>query len=50
MLENGVYPTEDELYLVFRDFDKAKQGVITLDRLEEELLPRENAQLRKETL
>lgn len=50
MLENGVFPTEDELYLVFKDFDKAKQGVVTLDRFEEELLPKENAQLRKEVL
>jgi len=50
MLENGVYPTEDELYLVFRDFDKGKQGVVTLDRFEEELLSKENAQLKKEVL
>lgn len=47
-MENGIYPTEDELYLVFRDFDKGLQGVVTIDLFEEEMLPRENAQLRKE--
>jgi hypothetical protein len=29
--------------MVFRDFDKTKQGVITNDRFEEEMLPKENA-------
>jgi Ca2+-binding EF-hand superfamily protein len=50
MLENKIYPTEDELYMVFRDFDKTKQGVITIDRFEEEMLPKENAQLLKDVL
>ena len=35
MLENQVYPTESELYLIFRDFDKARLGVITIDKFEE---------------
>lgn len=48
MLENSIYPTEDELYLLFKDFDKTFQGVITIDKFEEEMLPRENAQLRKD--
>jgi Ca2+-binding EF-hand superfamily protein len=42
MLENQIYPTEIELYLIFRDFDKERAGVITLQQLAIELLPKEN--------
>lgn len=50
MLENGVYPTDDELYLIFRDFDKGRTGHVTIDDFEEEIVPKENAQLRKDIL
>lgn len=30
MLENKVYPTEGELYLIFKDFDVSKKGMVTL--------------------
>lgn len=33
MLDNQIYPTEVELYLIFRDFDKERVGVVTLQRL-----------------
>jgi Ca2+-binding EF-hand superfamily protein len=50
MLENKIYPTETELYLIFRDFDKDRVGVVTLQRLIQELLPKENAKLNKKAL
>ena len=34
MLENQVYPTEGELYLIFKDFDKTKKGVVSLEEFE----------------
>ena len=40
MLESKVYPTELELYLIFRDFDSERVGVVTLDRFKEEILPK----------
>ena len=40
MLENKVYPTEIELYLIFRDFDKERVGVVTFQRLTQEILPK----------
>lgn len=30
MLENQVYPTEGELYLIFKDFDKFRRGIVKL--------------------
>ena len=50
MLENQVYPTESELYLIFKDFDRKKVGLVTLDEFEAELLPRENRKLKKDVL
>ena len=47
MLENKIYPTEIELYLIFREFDKERAGVVTLQQLSMELLPKENAGLYK---
>ena len=40
MLEGKVYPSEMELYLVFRDFDKDRVGVVTIKQFQEELLPK----------
>ena len=34
MLENNIYPTESELYLIFKDFDVEKVGIVTLERFE----------------
>ena len=39
-----------ELYLVFRDFDKERVGVITIQALTSELLPKENNKLHKKAL
>jgi hypothetical protein len=50
MLENRIYPSENELYLIFRDFDKDRVGVVTLQRLTQELLPKENPKLNKKAL
>lgn len=47
MLENQIYPSEIELYLIFRDFDKERAGVVTLLQLGVELLPKENQKLHK---
>jgi hypothetical protein len=29
MLENQIYPTKSELYLIFKDFDQSKRGIIS---------------------
>lgn len=50
MLENRIYPSENELYLIFRDFDKDRVGVVTLQRLTQELLPKENLKINKKAL
>ena len=36
--------------MIFRDFDKARLGVVTLDKFEEEILPKENRKLKKDAL
>ena len=38
------------MYLIFKDFDKKKIGLVTLDEFEEELLPKENRKLKKDVL
>lgn len=40
MLENQIYPTELELYLIFRDFDTDRAGVLTVRNLGQHLLPK----------
>ena len=35
MLENGIYPSDLELYLIFKDFDVDKVGLVTIERFEE---------------
>jgi len=32
MFENKIYPTEQELYVIFKDFDKNRIGTITSDK------------------
>lgn len=38
------------MYLIFKDFDKKKIGLVTLDEFEKELLPKENRKLKKDVL
>ncbi len=33
MLDNKLYPTEIELYLIFRDFDKERVGILSVQSL-----------------
>lgn len=33
MLENKIYPQEKELYVIFRDFDEDRTGIVTLEKL-----------------
>ena len=33
MLENKIYPSEKELYVIFREFDQDRIGTVTLERL-----------------
>jgi Ca2+-binding EF-hand superfamily protein len=40
MLDNKIYPTDVELYLIFRELDKERAGVVTLQQLAMELLPK----------
>lgn len=50
MLENQVIATEEEIYLVFRDFDSKREGKVDLEDFTREILPRENTRLKKEVL
>lgn len=50
MLDNGIYPTEAELYLIFRGFDQERVGVITISRFEEEILPKEDPSAKQQAL
>jgi hypothetical protein len=50
MLDNGIYPTPDELYLIFKNFDTTRSGRVNYTDFEKELLPRENKLLRKNVL
>ena len=50
MLESKLYPSELEQYLVFRDFDVERAGVVTVEHFRAEILPQEHASLAKEVL
>ena len=50
MLENGIVTNEEEIYLVFRDFDRKRVGRVDLEDFKTEILPRENTRLKKEVL
>jgi hypothetical protein len=50
MLENKIYASEQQLYVIFREFDQERIGTVTLERVKSELLPKENAKLVKEAL
>lgn len=48
MLENDVVTTEEEGYLIFRDFDSKRLGRVGLEEFRIEMLPRSNTKLKKE--
>jgi hypothetical protein len=40
MLENKIYPSEQQLYVIFRDFDQDRIGMVTMEKFRTEILPR----------
>lgn len=50
MLENNMYPNENQLYVIFRELDQNRIGTVTIEKLKGDLLPRDNPRLAKEVL
>ena len=48
MLENQIIANEEQIYLVFRDFDLRRRGTVDVEDFAQAMLSRENTKLRKE--